>query len=76
MDFLFFTIMGEIQRNIAVVSEIGLVIAVPMVASGFIGRWIDKQLGMAPWMTLLLLVVGTILSIFNFASVIRKITMR
>lgn len=57
------------------VSEIGLVVAVPMVVCGFAGRLIDKQFTTAPWATLLLLVVGTIVSIYNFASVIRKITM-
>lgn len=72
--------MGDKQRAswwyISLVSEIGLVIAVPMVASGFIGRWMDRQLGTSPWLTLALLVVGTIMSVFNFASVVKKITMQ
>jgi F0F1-type ATP synthase assembly protein I len=78
--------MSDIQRKstppkaswwyISLVSQIGLVIAMPMVVCAFIGRWLDKQLATAPWMTLVLLVVGTMISIFNFASVIRKITMR
>ncbi len=77
--------MSDIQRKsyppralwwyISLVSEIGLVIALPMVLSGFLGRMIDRELATAPWGTLMLLVVGTIISMFNFASIIRKIRM-
>lgn len=78
--------MGVIQRTsspqretwwyVTLVGEVGLMIAIPMTVSGLAGRWIDRQLATAPWATLGFLVVGTIISILNFATVIRKIWMR
>ena len=40
-------------------SQVGLSIALPVVAGMALGYWIDMRLGSLPWITLLLTLVGT-----------------
>ena len=45
---------------LAVGSQIGLSIALPVVLGLAVGYWIDTRLGSLPWITLLLTLIGTI----------------
>ena len=38
--------------------KIALSLALPIVAGSFLGNYLDQRLGSAPWMTLLLLMLG------------------
>ncbi len=44
---------------LAVGSQVGLSIALPVIAGLAVGYWIDMRLGSLPWITLLLTLIGT-----------------
>ncbi len=44
--------------RIGAAGKIALSLALPIVAGSFLGNYLDQQLGSAPWMTLLLLMLG------------------
>jgi F0F1-type ATP synthase assembly protein I len=51
--------MKDVFRVLAVGSQVGLFIALPVVVGLAVGYWIDMRLGSLPWITLLLTVIGT-----------------
>jgi len=51
--------MKDVFWVLAVGSQVGLSIALPVVAGLAVGYWIDMRLGSLPWITLLLTLIGT-----------------
>ena len=45
---------------LAVGSQMGLSIALPVILALAVGYWLDTRLGTLPWITLLLVLVGTV----------------
>ncbi len=58
------------------VSEIGLAVVIPLVLSALIGNIVDRQLGTRPAGTLLFLVLGVVLGIFNLVNIVKRIIVR
>lgn len=56
------------------VGQIGFVIALPIAAGGIGGAYLDRWLGTTPKATLLLLLVGIVVSLVGFFSVIKEIS--
>ena len=60
--------------------QMGLGVTIPMVlVSGpligwFIGSWLDKKLGTAPWIFIILLILGSIASIWETIKIIKEIS--
>lgn len=46
---------------LAVGSQLGLSIALPVIIGLAVGYWIDTRLGTLPWITLLLTLIGTVI---------------
>ncbi|MBI3577664.1 AtpZ/AtpI family protein [Candidatus Gottesmanbacteria bacterium] len=61
---------------VSLVGQVGLVVTVPMVAGVFIGRFVDNQLMSPPIATLVFLLVGIIVSLFNLVQLIQQILAR
>ncbi len=45
---------------LAVGSQLGLSIALPVILGLAVGYWLDTRLGTLPWITLLLVLIGTV----------------
>ena len=50
--------MRDVFWVLAVGSQVGLSIALPVIAGLALGYWIDMRLGSLPWITLLLTLIG------------------
>ena len=50
--------MKDVFWVLAVGSQVGLSIALPVIAGLALGYWIDMRLGSLPWITLLLTLIG------------------
>lgn len=46
-------------RLVSLASELGFIIALPLVAFGFLGKWLDAKWGTEPWLT----IIGILLAI-------------
>ena len=49
------------RELISIAFELGFIIALPIVAFGYAGKWLDARLGTEPWLTL----VGIALAIIS-----------
>jgi uncharacterized protein YneF (UPF0154 family) len=56
--------MRDVFWVLAVGSQVGLSIALPVIAGLALGYWIDMRLGSLPWITLLLTLIGTAIGPF------------
>lgn len=59
---------------LGLVGQIGFAIALPIVAGGVGGVYIDTWLGTRPLVTLLLLLIGVAVSFIGFFSVIKEVS--
>jgi F0F1-type ATP synthase assembly protein I len=50
----------EFLSSLAFVARVGLTAVTPLLASLFLGRWMDDRLDTRPWATLILTVVGAV----------------
>ncbi len=55
------------------VGQIGFAIAIPIAGGAGIGSYLDGRWHTYPKMTLILLIIGIIISVFNFITVIKEI---
>lgn len=61
----------KVARNLSYVSQIAFLILTPIIAGVYIGNYLDEKLGTAPWLMLLLTIVGVgvgFVSLFKFAT--------
>lgn len=58
------------------VGELGFAISIPIVFCTLIGKYLDDRWTTYPKMTLLLLIVGCVVSVINFIEVIKTILKR
>ncbi len=62
---------------LAVGSQLGLSIALPVILGLAVGYWIDTRLGTLPWITLVLTLIGAVVGpIFAYRWVISTIRKR
>ncbi|MBI2405135.1 AtpZ/AtpI family protein [Candidatus Gottesmanbacteria bacterium] len=59
---------------LGLVGQIGFAIALPIAAGGIGGAYIDTWLGTQPRATLLLLLLGVVVSLVGFFSVIKEVS--
>lgn len=64
----------ELLVILALASELGFSIAVPIGVGVLLGYWLDKRLGSAPVLTLSLLLVGVVLGMRNLFTLVQKTT--
>lgn len=59
---------------LALASELGFSIAIPIGLGVLAGSWLDKRLGTAPALTLILLLIGVVIGMANLYSLVRRTT--
>lgn len=47
---------------VSIASELGFIIALPLVALGFAGKWLDNKFGTEPWITLAGILLAIVLT--------------
>lgn len=62
----------EVRQSLAIASNLGLSIVLPMLLGLFLGRWIDAAVNTGSAFTLLLLGIGLVIGISNIVILIRK----
>lgn len=63
---------GQLLGILALGSELGFSIAIPIGLGVLAGNWLDKRLGTAPALTLILLLVGVIIGMTNLYNLVRR----
>ncbi|KKR31200.1 MAG: hypothetical protein UT63_C0079G0008 [Candidatus Gottesmanbacteria bacterium GW2011_GWC2_39_8] len=63
----------KIWSRIALVSEIGFVIAIPIAGGAIFGAYLDRKFGTAPKLTLSLLFTGLFLGTYNVYRIIKDV---
>ena len=58
--------------SFSLIGQIGFATAIPLVIFGLAGRYLDKQLGTAPWLFLIGLAIATIQIYFYLRNIVRK----
>jgi len=54
------------------IGKIGFSVAIPLVAFGLIGRWLDKKFDTAPYLFLLGLAIATIIVYFILRKIVKE----
>lgn len=65
----------ETKRTViqmASVSSIGIALVIAIFGSFFLGRWLDRQLGTEPYLTLLFLLIGIAAGFRNIYVLIKR----
>lgn len=62
-----------ILRSLGLGIQIAVVVVVAVLGSLFLGLWIDRQLGISPWATLLLLGLGTLVAVIGCYRVVAPV---
>lgn len=65
----------RMYENLALLSQVGIMMVVPIAGGLFAGNWLDKTFGTSPLFLLLLIVIGTIsafMSLFRFTMAASK----
>jgi F0F1-type ATP synthase assembly protein I len=65
-----------ILRSLGLASQIGMTVVVAVLGSLFLGLWIDRKLGSSPWVTLLLLGLGTLVAVVGCYRVVAPVVAR
>lgn len=55
----------DIFKNIALVTQLGFSMALPVVAGVYIGAWLDKRFGTAPFLLIVCLLMFSVSSFIN-----------
>lgn len=63
---------SNFYRSIGITSELGFVIAFPLVGGIFLGNWLDSKFSSYPKCTLSLLLIGVVVSFCNLIVVMRE----
>jgi ATP synthase protein I len=58
-------------RALAIMSQLGLSIAVPLGVGIFLGVWLDGQFHTNPWLTLAGIALGMVIAVFTMAQLLR-----
>jgi ATP synthase protein I len=58
-------------RALAIMSQLGLSIAVPLGVGIFLGVWLDGQFHTSPWLTLAGIALGMVVAVFTMAQLLR-----
>lgn len=64
----------ELLGILALASELGFSIAIPIGLGVIIGSWLDRRLGTAPALTLALLLLGVFLGMTNLYNLVKRTT--
>lgn len=70
-------IKPEVRPVVSLFAEatsLGLSISLPMAIGGVVGLWLDKRFHTTPNLTILLLIVGIIVGIYNFYRYIKMLS--
>jgi len=62
-------------ENLALLSQVGIMMIVPIAGGLFAGNWLDKKLGTSPLFLLLLIAIGTasaFVSLYKFTMAANK----
>lgn len=58
-------------RALAIISQLGLSIAIPLAAGIILGIWLDGQFHTSPWLTLAGIALGMVVAVFTLAQLLR-----
>jgi ATP synthase protein I len=58
-------------RALAIISQLGLSIAIPLAVGIFLGVWLDGQFHTSPWLTLAGIALGMVVAVFTLAQLVR-----
>ncbi|MFA7253947.1 MAG: AtpZ/AtpI family protein [Patescibacteria group bacterium] len=56
------------------IGQIGISVAVPLVALAFLGRYLDQKFGTSPYLMLAGLVIATVIVYFTLREIVRRAT--
>ncbi|MFA5624421.1 MAG: AtpZ/AtpI family protein [Bradymonadales bacterium] len=65
----------DLKQSIAMSAKMGsfgLFFAFACIIGFVIGRWLDKQFGIYPWLTIFLTLCGVIASVIEFVKIVQK----
>ena len=65
-----YDLLAIIFRSLGLGTQIGVTVAVAVLGGLFLGLWIDRQLESSPWVTLLLLGLGTLVAVMGCYRVV------
>lgn len=60
--------------GLSLASDLGFAVAIPIVGGALLGSYLDQKLGTLPKVTLSLVFLGLIISIFNIYTIVKKNT--
>lgn len=66
--------MPPLLRGLALGSQIGLSLALPLVVFGLGGRWLDRRLGTFPWLFLGGMVLATVIGAILAVRSVQRVT--